>query len=131
MQEAFSLVLRTRTNTSLTLVQYSPVLHGNACSKIYVSVMLSCILDQVCTHACSLTAGMASSIMVRCTFHCQTRVSLGHQPLTSHYTAYSTQTTMHHSSLVPRLHSPAFYRTAFIHGAIKSWEVESGNEATS
>ena len=36
-------------------------------------------------------------------------------------------------SLVPRLHSPAFYRTvyksAFIHGAIKSWGVESGNEA--
>ena len=32
-------------------------------------------------------------------------------------------------SLVPRLHSPAFYRTAFIHSAIKSWGVESGNEA--
>ena len=32
-------------------------------------------------------------------------------------------------SLVPRLHSPAFYRTAFIHGAIKGWGVESGNEA--
>ena len=37
----------------------------------------------------------------------------------------------HRSSLVPRLHSPAFYCTAFIHSAIKSWGVESGNEATS
>ena len=32
-------------------------------------------------------------------------------------------------SLVPRLHSPAFYRTVFVHSAIKSWGVESGNEA--
>ena len=38
-------------------------------------------------------------------------------------------------SLVPRLHPQAFYRTvykklgAFIHGAIKSLGVESGNEA--
>ena len=30
------------------------------------------------------------------------------------------------SSLVPRLHSPAFYHTVY-----KSWGVESGNEATS
>ena len=41
---------------------------------------------------------------------------------------------VHVHSLVPRLHSPAFYRTvyksAFIHSAIKSWGVESGNEAT-
>ena len=33
-------------------------------------------------------------------------------------------------SLFPRLHSPAFYCTVFIHSAIKSWGVESGNEAT-
>ena len=37
------------------------------------------------------------------------------------------------SSLVPRLHSPAFYRTVYksgvIHSAIKSWGLESGNEA--
>ena len=33
-------------------------------------------------------------------------------------------------SLVPRLHSPAFYHTInFIHGAIRSWGAESGNEA--
>ena len=40
-------------------------------------------------------------------------------------------------SLVPRLHSPAFYRTVYksgvlpTHSAIKSWGVESGNEASS
>ena len=40
------------------------------------------------------------------------------------------------SSLVPRLHSPAFYRTVYKSGALyiytvrlKSWGVESGNEA--
>ena len=33
-------------------------------------------------------------------------------------------------SLVPRLHSPAFYR-AFIYSAIKSWGVEPGSEAMS
>ena len=31
---------------------------------------------------------------------------------------------LYSNSLVPRLHSPAF-----IHSAIKSWGVESGNEA--
>ena len=51
--------------------------------------------------------------------------------------------TVHACSLVPRLHSPAFYRTYTqcdkklgsawslgTHSAIKSWGVESGNEAT-
>ena len=31
--------------------------------------------------------------------------------------------------LIPRLCSPAFYRFIHVHGAIKSWGVESGNEA--
>ena len=34
------------------------------------------------------------------------------------------------SSLVPRLHSPAFYRTVYKSGATKIWGVESGNEAS-
>ena len=36
VQGAFSLVLRTREITSLALVQYFSVLHGNACNKVYV-----------------------------------------------------------------------------------------------
>ena len=40
---------------------------------------------------------------------------------------------LYRCSLVSRLHSPAFYRTVykntFMHGAIKSWGVESANEA--
>ena len=47
---------------------------------------------------------------------------------TTHLFIESRETT-HAPSLVPRLHPQAFYRT-YIHGAIKSLGVESGNEAT-